>query len=211
MRSISREYQADGSVVCRGGVDPTRTATYVVGGSQATSVAAFYALEPDDGTPEPASSYVASGLVLTVATLLASYPPSATYQGWYARVSDLFNNGAAGGVDEILRCRYDGTNYRWVPQRESFVGTSAQTSGTVTLSPLVTPPTLRLTGTLLGNTTVSPSATNAYLGQRYRVIMNGTLGIFAATITGLLGSNLTLLGNTVKDIEYGPTGWFASS
>lgn len=77
-------------------------------------------------------------------------------------------------------------------------------------TPLVTAPTLRATGTLLGNLSFSMASTNAYIGQRQRIYMQGVLGIFAASITGLIGSNLTLLGNTYKDVEYGPTGWFGA-
>lgn len=142
---------------------------------------------------------------MTVANLISTYPPSATYSGLYARVTDLY-----GSVDDIMRCRYDGTNYRWVPQREAFSGTTAATSGSVNIVPLVTPPTLVVTGTLLGNISFTPSTTNAYIGQRQRIYMTGILGLFTATITGLLGSNLTLLGNTYKDIEYRSGGWFGT-
>lgn len=141
----------------------------------------------------------------TVASLISTYPPSSTYLGQYARVSDLY-----GAVDDIMRCRYDGTAYRWVPQRPAFSGTNAATSGAVTITPLVTPPTLRLTGTLLGSMTITPSSTNAFVGMQQRVVMEGVLGVFTATITGLLGSNLTLLGGNAKIIEYSPTGWFAA-
>lgn len=142
----------------------------------------------------------------TVASLLSTYPPSVTYLGKYARVTDLY-----GTVDDIMRCRFDGTNYRWVPQRTEMAGNNTTTTGTVTVTPLVTPPTLRLTGNLLGNITITPASTNAYLGQRFRVIMVGTLGLFTSTITGLIGSNLTLLGNGTHDIEFGSTGWFQST
>jgi len=57
---------------------------------------------------------------------------------------------------------------------------------------------------------VVPSATNAFIGQQQRVIMDGALGLFTTTITGLIGSNLSLLGGGAKLIEYGPTGWFSA-
>jgi len=142
---------------------------------------------------------------ITVVALLSTYPASATYLNNYARVTDLY-----GSVDDIMRCRFDGANYRWVPQRTDFNGTTAATTGSVTITPLVTPPTLRGVGNLLGNVTFTPSATNAYIGQRQRIIMTGSLGIFTSTITGLLGSNLTLLGNSAKTIEYAATGWFSA-
>jgi len=141
----------------------------------------------------------------TVANLIASFPPSPMYMGQYARVSDLY-----GAVDDIMRCRFDGVAYRWIPQRPNFAGVATTTSGSINILPLVTPPTLRLTGTLLGNMSVVPSATNAFIGQQQRVIMDGVLGLFTATITGLIGSNLSLLGGGAKLIEYGPTGWFSA-
>lgn len=159
-------------------------------------------------------SFVNGGAAQTVAQLMANYPAGATYSGLYARVSDLYSNGIGGeGVDEILRCRHDATNglYRWQPQRADFNAPMSPTGGTVNLTPLVTPPTVRLTGTLLGNLTVTPSSTNAYVGQRFRVIQNSTLGIFATTLTGLIGLNLTLLGNTATELEYMAAGWAKAS
>lgn len=141
----------------------------------------------------------------TVNDLLTTYPPSAAYLGKYARVTDLF-----GSVDDIMRCRFDGSNYRWIPQRPNFNATMAATGGSMQILPLVTPPTFRLTGTLLGNLSITPSATNAYVGMQYRVIQNSTLGLFTTAITGLIGSNLTLAGNSTQILEYGPTGWFAA-
>jgi hypothetical protein len=141
----------------------------------------------------------------TVANLITNFPPYATYMGQYARVSDLY-----GSVDDIMRCRFDGVAYRWIPQRPSFSGVAANTGGTVPIVPLVTPPTLRLTGTLLGSMSVVPSSVNAYVGQQQRVIMEGTLGLFTASITGLVGSNLSLLGGGSKLIEYSANGWFAA-
>ncbi len=142
----------------------------------------------------------------TVANLISNFPPSATYLGQYARVSDLF-----GAVDDIMRCRFDGTAYRWVPQRPNFTAVNAATGGNISILPLVTAPTLRLTGGLLSNMTITPSSTNAFVGQKQTVIQEGPLNLLTSTITGLLGSNITLLGNTARVIEYGPTGWFASA
>ncbi len=158
------------------------------------------------------TSFVGGGNAMTISDLMANFPASAAYRGLYARVNNLYNNvstTAAGGVDDIVRCRFDVVNntYRWVPQREAFNVAIAPTSGTTTLLPLVTPPTVRLTGTLLGNLTINPSATNAYVGQVFQVIQNSTLGLFVTTITGLLGSNVTLLGNTSQLFEFTSTGW----
>lgn len=146
-----------------------------------------------------------SSAPMTVAQLIANYPPSATTLGSYARVTDLY-----GAVDDIMRCRWDGVAYRWVPQRPSFSAVNTATGGTINIIPLVTAPTLRMSSTLLSNMTFVPSTTNAFVGQQQRIIQEGSLGLFVSTITGLIGSNVSLLGNTTKILEYGPTGWFAS-
>ena len=153
-----------------------------------------------------AKAVYVSNSAITLSSLLSTFPASATMLNMYARVSDLY-----GSVDDIMRCRWDGTNYRWVPQRESFAGNNATTSGTLTLTPLVTPPTLRLSGTLTGNINATPSTTNAYIGQRFRIVNNAVLSIFTASITGLIGTNLTVLGGGSRDIEYGSGGWFAAT
>lgn len=158
------------------------------------------------------SNFVAGGSAMSIADLMANYPAGIAYKGQYARVNNLYNGtsaAATGGLDDVLRCRFDDTNsvYRWVPQREAFNLTMSPTSGSTTLTPLVTPPTIRLAGTLLGNLSVSPLATNAYIGQKFTVIQNSTLGLFVTQITGLIGSNLTLLGNTAQELEYTATGW----
>lgn len=151
------------------------------------------------------TSFVGNGAAMTVAQLMANYPAAATYQGLYARVMDLY-----GSVDDIMRCRYDGANYRWVPQREAFSGNVTSTGGTINIIPLVTPPTIRTAGTLAGNLTFAPSLINAYIGQRQRVVIANTLGLFTASVTNILGSNITLLGGSSKTIEFGPSGWFSA-
>lgn len=162
------------------------------------------------------TQFVSNGAYMTIAQLMTNFPAAATYDGMYANISNLFNGTdttTAGGVREVLRCRRDVTNgiYAWTLQREAYNLAVASTGGTITTIPLVTPPTVRLTGSLLGNLTVTPSLTNAYIGLRQRIIQNSTLGIFATTITGLIGSNLTLLGNTVQDLEYTVSGWAKAS
>lgn len=156
------------------------------------------------GVLEATSSTFVSAATMSVANLLANYPPSSANVGKYARVNDLY-----GSVDEILRCRYDGVAYRWVAQRTNFNTTIAST-GTINLTPLVTPPTVRLPATLTGNVNLNPVATNASIGDRFRVVTGG-LGIYTVTLTNLIGSNLTLLGNTTRDVEYSAGGWFAVS
>ncbi len=158
------------------------------------------------------TNFVNGGTSMTIADLLTNFPAGSGNNGKYARISNLFNGtstSAAGGIDDIVRCRFDVANavYRWVPQREAWNMSVTPTGGTVNLIPLVYPPTVRLAGTLLGNLTVTPSATNAYIGQRFTVIQNGVLGLFVSSITGLLGSNITLLGNTGQGLESTSGGW----
>lgn len=143
---------------------------------------------------------------MTVVQLHTNYPPSASTLGLYGRVTDLY-----GAVDDIMRCRWDGVSYRWVPQRPNFTGVRADTGGNIPVLPLITPPTLRLTGSLISNMTITPSSTMAFIGQKQTIIQEGPLNLLTSTITGLIGSNLTLLGNTARVIEYGSTGWFASA
>lgn len=162
--------------------------------------------------PAATTSFVANGQPMTIADLFTNYPADASRNGLYARVSNLYNANSVssvGGIDDIVRCRLDATNgaYRWVPQRDAYVVSQAPSSGTVTLLPLVTPPSLRLTGALAGNMTITPSTANAYVGQTFEVIQNSTLGLFVTTVTGLIGSNLTLLGNTTQQLIYTATGW----
>lgn len=143
----------------------------------------------------------------TVANLLATYPAGVTYLGKYARVSDLWNGNGQGGVDEVLRCSYDGALYYWRPQRTDYSISSTLTTGTMTLSPLVTPPTLYVGGTLIANSTITPSATNAWPGCAFNIIQIGTLGIFGINITGLVGSSIPLLTGSTKQLTYTSAGW----
>ena len=153
--------------------------------------------------------YVNGGVFQTVAQLLANFPAGAAYADLYANVTDLYNNGTANGIREVLRCRYDVLNsaYRWIPQRQEFNRSVASTGGAVPLTPLVTAPTIILNGSLISNITMTPTATNAWVGQRYRIVQNSLLGLFITQITGLIGSNITLLGNTEAILEYTAGGW----
>lgn len=144
-----------------------------------------------------------SNTPMTVSQLITNYPPDATNAGMYARVTDLY-----GTVDEVMRCRYDGANYRWVPQREEFYGSSNATTGTLNLVPLVTPPIYDLLGTLTGNMTINVSTTNAYIGQEQVIRSRGLLGIFGITLSGLIGgATLPLLQGNDKTLVYTAAGW----
>jgi len=167
-----------------------------------------------DALKSGSRSFIADGNYITVEELKTSYPPSATYANMSANISNLFHGGdPTKGIQEQVNCRLDLTNnvYRWVPRRSDFNMKIASPGGVLNLVALVTPPTLVLSGTLTSNQTISPLSNDAFVGEKRRIIQNSTLGLFTTTVTGLIGSNLTLLANAMKDIEFGPTGWFASS
>lgn len=156
--------------------------------------------------PTPVSSFVNNGTVQTVAALLSSFPASASVVGKYARVSDLY-----GSVDEVMRCRWDGVAYRWIPQRVlDFAKGVSQTSGTLTVTPLISAPVLILRATLLGNMTVNLSTTNAWIGQAQRIRSPALLGLNSLTLGNLLGGvTKTLLGGGDTVAVYTEEGWDA--
>lgn len=154
--------------------------------------------------PTPTSStFVGQGAYMTVADLLANYPAGSGYVGNYARVSDLW-----GSVRSVMTCEYDGANYYWRPQRTDYATANTTTSGSVNLTPLVTSPVVFMTGTLTGNLTLTPSATNAWPGAQFTVNMNGVLGLFGITLSGLVGGGtLSLLLGGTRTLTYTAAGW----
>lgn len=135
------------------------------------------------------TAFVNSGGYQSVASLLSTYPAGPTYLGMYARVNDLW-----GSVRSVMVCEYDGSLYYWRPQRTDYATQNASTSGTVTLTPLLSAPQQIITGTLLGGMNITPSATNAWPGAQFEIINNGILGLFSINITGLTGGTLPILG-----------------
>lgn len=135
------------------------------------------------------TAFVNNGAYQTVAQLLANYPAASATLGMYGRVNDLW-----GSVRSVMVCEYDGSLYYWRPQRTDYATQNAATSGTTTLTPLISAPQQIVTGTLLGNMTMTPSTTNAWPGAQFEIINNGILGLFAINITGLTGGTLPLLG-----------------
>jgi len=156
-----------------------------------------------NAVPPQLTSYV-SPTPMTVAQLLTSYPPSISTLGKYARVTDLF-----GAVDEVMRCRWDGVAYRWVPQRSDRAVVNTMTAGSLALTPLVTAPEIVLTGNLTGNITVTPSATNAWIGQRFQVKRTGLLGLFGINIGGLVGGLTKAITGGEGSMVYTAGGWYA--
>lgn len=151
----------------------------------------------------PVTSFVNNSQTMAVASLLSTYPAGPSYLGFYARVSDLWSS-----VEEVMRCSYDGSTYYWRPQRTDYAINSSQTSGTMTLTPLVSAPEITLQATLLGNMTITPVATNAWPGCQFKIRSPASLGIFSITFTGLIGGiTSTLLGGADKIVVYTASGW----
>lgn len=151
-------------------------------------------------------NFLNEGAFQTVASLLANFPASAQYRGMYARVSDLW-----GSVSTAMICEYDGTNYYWRPQRTDYSVVSTQTSGSVSLIPLLTAPVITMQATLLGNVTVTPSTTNVWPGCTFKIFAPSSLGLFSITFTGLIGGiTSTLLGGATKEVTYTSSGWRSS-
>ena len=155
--------------------------------------------------PASATTFVSPN-TMTVADLLATYPPSIATLGMYARVSDLWSS-----VDEVMRCRWDGVNYNWVPQRSAdFRAASTVTTGALTITALGHAPVLDFTSTLVGSITPTLSPTNAWIGQTKVLRARGVLGIFGINVSGLVGGGtVPLLTGGDRTFVYTPTGWQA--
>jgi len=151
-------------------------------------------------------SFVNSGNEQTVAQLLANYPASASMVFKYARVSDLY-----GSARSVMICEASGGSFYWRPQRTDFGASNAATSGTITLTPLVSPPVMFLTGSLLGGMTVTPSNTNAWPGATFQVVSKGALNLFGINIDNLIGGGtVPILSGATKTITYiAGAGWQA--
>lgn len=145
---------------------------------------------------------------LTIATLLASFPASAGNLGKYARVTDLW-----GTVKSVMVCEGDASGFYWRPQRTDYAPAPiAQTSGAMSLVPLVTAPIVRLTGTLAGNVTITPSTANVWPGATFTVSSNSVLGLFGISLAGLIGGGTIplLAGGKQQITYYSGNGWGAS-
>lgn len=148
-------------------------------------------------------NFINGGAFQTVANLLTNFPAASQYRGMYARVSDLW-----GSVSTAMICEYDGTNYYWRPQRTDYSVVSTQTSGSMSLIPLVTAPVTVLNATLLGNVSITPTTTNVWPGCEFEIYSPSNLGLFGVNITGLLGGvTSVLLGGSAKKITYTAAGW----
>lgn len=151
----------------------------------------------------PPTAFV-SPTPMTVSDLLATYPASAGILGKYAQVTDLY-----GSANEVMRCSSNGSTYYWRPQRTDYAVNNTTTSGSMILTPLLTAPQQFFTGTLLGNMTATPSATNAWPGAQFTLTMNGILGLFSLNVNGLIGSAVPILTGTTRVFTYTSAGWRA--
>lgn len=142
---------------------------------------------------------------LTMDELHTQYPPGSTYSGQYARVVNIY-----GSIDDVMRCRYDGVAYRWVPQRENYAVENAQASGTMNITPLLSPPAIFLTATSIpALTTLTLNMVDngrAYIGQRQRIRTPPSI-LGSLIVTGLSIANLNLGGAQDRFLEYTASGW----
>jgi len=153
-------------------------------------------------------NFINNGAFQTVANLLANFPAGSSFLGKYARVSDLW-----GSVSTVMICEQDaGTGtYYWRPQRTDYAIPSTQTSGTLSLIPMVTAPVINMQSTLLGAVTVTPATTNVWPGCRFEINAPASLGIFSVSFNGLVGGLVqTILGGNRKTLIYSSAGWTAS-
>jgi hypothetical protein len=128
----------------------------------------------------------------TVATL----PPAAGNAARYAFVTDL-----GGGPDMVLS---DGTYWKHI--RQGTV-TDVAGGGTITVTPLTSPPIMRVTGTSLASTVMTIQTTNLYPGATYRILIPGTLALaasFGIQIAGISGT-LSQLGASWQDVTWNGT------
>lgn len=153
------------------------------------------------------NAFINGGAEQTVASLLTNFPADASMLYKYARVSDLY-----GTARSVMICEASAGSFYWRPQRTDFSAASAATSGTVTLTPLLTAPVMVFTGTLLGSITIQPSSTNAWPGATFTVMANGVLGLFNINISGLIGGGtVPLLTGGSRTVTYiQGAGWRAA-
>lgn len=130
--------------------------------------------------------YLANGAIMTWEAVVAAYPASSTYQGKFARVSNLFgmNSGA-------LRCESDGTNFFWMPNGMfDYANGNMSVANNQTITALGHPTLINLQGTVPSLTTrdLVLSTDNIWPGARKHITTFG--------VTSLLGNLRVLSGVT---------------
>lgn len=128
----------------------------------------------------------------TISTL-----PATGTAGQQVYVSNL--GGGAGLV------AWDATASKWIRVRTEGYDVD-NTNANATWTPLTSAPTVRHTGTLTADRTITLSTTNAYAGLRARYTRTGS-GAFNLSIGGLKN----LIQNTWCEVTYDGSGWFLSA
>lgn len=148
-----------------------------------------------------------SSAYVTLATLLATYPCAANTNGMLAHVSDAW-----GSVATTLVCENNSTSYYWRPQRTDFAAPITQTSGTVTLTPLLNAPIIYLTATPTSSVTVNLSTVNVWPGAQFHIYAPATIALNGINIGGLVGGGtVPLVQGSDKIVTYvAGVGWKAN-
>jgi hypothetical protein len=136
--------------------------------------------------------------VLTGSFTVATLPDPAQNKARYAFVTDL-----GGGADMVLS---DGGYWKHI--RQGQAGTIAGGGG-ITLTPLISPPILVVSGTGLASTSITILTQNLYPGATFRIIIPGALAALATAginVQGVAGSlQLPLVGGTWQDVQWNGT------
>ena len=153
----------------------------------------------------PASRFLAGKYQVNGAAGVQALPvASETYLNMYATVVDLF-----GEKEDNVLCSRLGTSYFWQPVRPIHSKSMSAAAANMTVYPLRSPSVLFLTGTLLGNRTVTLDETSVWPGCTREIAFDGALGLFSLNILGTgLGSGLgVLLGGRRRFFYEWGVGW----
>lgn len=147
--------------------------------------------------------YVNSGAFQTVSALLTGSPCASVMLGRLARVSDVY-----GSVSSTLVCETDGNTFYWRPQRTDYSIVSNQTSGSMTLTPLLTAPVVYLSATPTSTVTVNLSTANAWPGATFRIYAPAGISLNGINLSGLVGGGtVPLLQGADRVVTYTSSGW----
>lgn len=144
---------------------------------------------------------------IPLATLLASYPCATGTLGMLAHVSDAW-----GSVATTLVCESGSGLFYWRPQRADYAATIAQTSGTLTLTPLQSAPIIVLSATPTAQVTIALSTTNAWPGAQFHIYAPAIISLNGVNISGLIGGGtVPLVQGSDKVVTFTGSGWRATS
>lgn len=137
----------------------------------------------------------------TVATLPTCNGTSIPY-GNIAYVTDL-----GGGGNNVKCLNALGVN-AWTHFNYGIPGAISAASGTVPVTPLISPPIMQLTGTIALATTLTLQlqTANLYPGYDFYVVAPATvLGSIVATVQGVSGLSLNILGGSTHHYSWNGT------